>query len=111
MIEAALQTYREKIHFQPLPLFSLDNLRESFDSFPQYLRWAFLALSLHFSSHEYYEGQDKRVINFYTGASRRVVLGMAIEGTGEPEVLLTLCTLALCDTLGLFHPRCWGLGS
>lgn len=109
LLECFVEIYRQKINFQPLPLFNLKNLREELLSFPNYLRWAFLALALHHSTHSFYLGKEFEAIEFYTSYSRNITMESSARGVTKVEVLQSLCLLALCEIIGkttLFHsPR------
>lgn len=92
--------YREKLYFQPLPLFDPRRLQLKIGTLPHYLRWSFLALTLHFTSHNFYYGLEAKAIEYYTTSARSIVVDMAAEGLAQLEVLQTLCLLALCDHIG-----------
>lgn len=97
-----MNAYREKIYFQPLPLFDPKRLQLKTGTLPQYLRWSFLALSLHYTSHNFYYGLEAKAIEYYTTSARSVVVDMAAEGLVKLEVMQALCLLALCDHIGTF---------
>jgi hypothetical protein len=92
--------YREKLYFQPLPLFDPRRLQLKIGTSPHYLRWSFLALTLHFTSHSFYYGLEAKAIEYYTTSARSIVVDMAAEGLAQLEVMQTLCLLALCDHIG-----------
>jgi hypothetical protein len=95
-----ITTYREKLYFQPLPLFDPQRLRTKISTLPQYLRWSFLALTLHYTSHSFYYGLEAKAIEYYAKSARSIVVDMAAEGLAELEVMQALCLLALCDNIG-----------
>ena len=92
--------YREKLYFQPLPLFDPRRLQLKIGTLPHYLRWSFLALTLHFTSHNFYYGLEAKAIEYYTTSARSIVVDMAAEGLAQLEVMQALCLLALCDHIG-----------
>jgi hypothetical protein len=94
--------YREKLYFQPLPLFDPRRLQLKIGTLPHYLRWSFLALTLHFTSHNFYYGLEAKAIEYYTTSARSIVVDMAAEGLAQLEVMQALCLLALCDHIGEF---------
>ncbi|PTD10733.1 hypothetical protein FCULG_00007723 [Fusarium culmorum] len=99
--------YREKLYFQPLPLFDPRRLQLKIGTLPHYLRWSFLALTLHFTSHNFYYGLEANAIEYYTTSARSIVVDMAAEGLAQLEVLQTLCLLALCDHIAGKTSRAW----
>ncbi|KAK2678934.1 hypothetical protein RAB80_004115 [Fusarium oxysporum f. sp. vasinfectum] len=102
-----VNAYREKIYFQPLPLFDPKRLQLKTGTLPQYLRWSFLALSLHYTSHNFYYGLEAKAIEYYTTSARSVVVDMAAEGLVKLEVMQALCLLALCDHIAGKSSRAW----
>ncbi|KAH6880670.1 hypothetical protein B0T10DRAFT_495098 [Thelonectria olida] len=99
--------YREMIYFQPLPLFNLHHLEDQLLSFPYYLRWGFIALSLHYESHSFYWGRESEAIEFYTTCSRNIAMELSTEGTTNVEILRLLCLLAICEIIDGQHARAW----
>ncbi|KPA36620.1 hypothetical protein FLAG1_10602 [Fusarium langsethiae] len=87
----------EKLYFQPLPLFDPRRLLLKIGTLPHYLRWSFLALTLHFTSHNFYYGLEAKAIEYYTASARSIVVDLAAEGLAQLEVMQALCLLALCD--------------
>ncbi|SCO84176.1 uncharacterized protein FRV6_08303 [Fusarium oxysporum] len=102
-----VNAYREKIYFQPLPLFEPKRFQLKTGTLPQYLRWSFLALSLHYTSHNFYYGLEAKAIEYYTTSARSVVVDMAAEGLVKLEVMQALCLLALCDHIAGKSSRAW----
>lgn len=94
------------MYFQPLPLFNLSSLREELATFPNHLRWAFLALALHHSNHSFYSGIEHEAIGFYTADSRNIAMDLSMKGATEIEVLQSICLLALCDIIGKYMRIC-----
>ncbi|KLP19802.1 hypothetical protein CEK26_005485 [Fusarium fujikuroi] len=102
-----VNAYREKLYFQPVPLFDPKRLQLKIGTLPQYLRWSFLALSLHYTSHNFYYGLEGKAIEYYTTSARSVVVDMAAEGLVQLEVMQALCLLALCDHIAGKSSRAW----
>ncbi|CAM1502548.1 Fc.00g045320.m01.CDS01 [Cosmosporella sp. VM-42] len=107
VLDVVVDTYKKRIHFQPLPLLDPKSLRENLGLFPPFLRWSLLALTLHHFTHSFYDGRTAQAIEFYSSSSRKVVMEMAFEGETELDVLQALCLLALCDTMEGEHTRAW----
>jgi hypothetical protein len=95
-----VEIYRTKVYFQPLPLFSLQGLREKLQLSSQFLRWSFLALCLHYTDCTFYGGRKAQALEFYADASREMVMSLAAEGVTTTEVEQTLCLLILGDIMG-----------
>ncbi|KAG5655424.1 hypothetical protein KAF25_000673 [Fusarium avenaceum] len=102
-----VNAYRERLYFQPLPLFEPQRLRTKISTLPQYLRWSFLALTLHYRSNSFYYGLEAKAIEYYAKSARSIVIDMAAEGLAELEVMQTLCLLALCDHIAGKSSRAW----
>ncbi|KAH6962089.1 hypothetical protein BKA56DRAFT_598308 [Ilyonectria sp. MPI-CAGE-AT-0026] len=107
VLDHFVEIYREKMYFQPLPLFNLSSLREGLATFPNHLRWAFLALTLHHSNHSFYSGMEYEAIRFYTASSRSIAMDLSIKGATEIEVLQSICLLALCEIIAGEPARAW----
>ena len=92
--------YRQHIYFQPIPLFDVQYIYDNLQSFPSFLRWAFLAIALRFAKHPFYGGNGMQASEFYIASSRKTVMRLALDGVSELEVLQALCLLALCEIKG-----------
>lgn len=90
-----VEVYRAAIHLQPLPLLRLDDLAEYLARAPQFIRWSFLALTLSFSSHQFYLGKEAEAIEFYTRSAEETTNRLAVEGSSSVEITQSLCLLAL----------------
>ncbi|KAJ4197291.1 hypothetical protein NW759_016314 [Fusarium solani] len=99
--------YREKLYFQPLPLFDPRRLQSKIASFPHYLRWSFLALALNYTSHNFYYGLESKAIEYYATSARSIVVDMAADGIPKLEVLQALCLLSLCEQIAGKPARSW----
>lgn len=54
-----------------------------------------MALTIKFSTHEFYAGQESVAADFYTRASEESVTNLASEGASTPELTQALCLIAL----------------
>ncbi|KAH6986645.1 hypothetical protein EDB80DRAFT_756413 [Ilyonectria destructans] len=104
-LEYFIEIYHQKLYFQPLPLFDIAILRSKFQLFPRYLRWVFLALTLKFSNHYFYDTKEPQAIEFYTTSCRNIVMEQASDGVKKLEILQSLCLLALCEIQEGKHTR------
>lgn len=95
-----VEVYRTVIHFQPLPLFDPDDLLSRLTVFPQYLLWSFLALTLAFTSHEFYRNHQADAIELYACLAKDTVMKEAVEGSLKREVVQSLCLLSLKEIKG-----------
>ena len=95
-----MEVYRATVHLQPLPLFNLEGLQARLMASPQFLLWSFLALTLTFSSHEFYRGSESEAIKFYARSAADTVMRLAAEGIPRLEILQSLCLLAFRDIKG-----------
>ncbi|KAB8208572.1 hypothetical protein BDV34DRAFT_189838 [Aspergillus parasiticus] len=102
-----VEVYRTRIHFQPLPLFNLEGLRDRLATSPRFLLHSFLALSLNFGSHEFYRGREQEAVQFYTRFAEDGTMKLAVEGISKIEVIESLCLLALKDLFGQRPARAW----
>ncbi|KAH7123096.1 hypothetical protein EDB81DRAFT_872668 [Dactylonectria macrodidyma] len=99
--------YQTKIYFQPLPLLNPKDLRSRVPRFPQFLRWSFLTLCLHYSENYFYNERESQAIGFYTTSSQETVMNLAAEGVATKEVTQALCLLALGDIMVNKQSRAW----
>ncbi|KAM5359120.1 hypothetical protein ACJZ2D_014726 [Fusarium nematophilum] len=90
-----VDVYRTKLHLQPLPLFNVQGLEEQLAIGPQFLLWSFMALTMVFSTHPFYEGQESAAADFYTRTAEESVKNLASEGVPTPELTKSLCLIAL----------------
>lgn len=93
MIEHFADVYQAKVHFQPLPLFRVENLTDQLLSGPRFLLWSFLALMLTIRSHEFYKHSEPLAKD--TRSSEDTVMRLAAEGVQRPEITRSLCLIAL----------------
>ncbi|KAL6922450.1 hypothetical protein FSST1_006476 [Fusarium sambucinum] len=102
-----VDAYRNHLYFRPLPLFDPSRLKADLKSFPQFLRWGFLALVLKFTSHAFYGGKKKQATEFYKASCQSEVMELSSQGTARLEVLRSLCILALLDVLDGNFAQAW----
>ncbi|VUC30285.1 unnamed protein product [Clonostachys rosea] len=105
IIKHFISIYRAKVYFQPLPLFCPQSLQNELDESSQYLLWGFVALCLHYTSHDYFT-RPKEAIEYYRQISQNAVNQEVEKGVTSTQVLQTLCCLSICDILAK-HPRAW----
>ncbi|CEI38518.1 hypothetical protein FVEN_g12545 [Fusarium venenatum] len=98
-IDNAVQEYRRRLYFQPLPLFDPQGLRERIERFPMFLQWIFLALALSNLPYDASSAKEADLIHSHARAARDIVLELAMRGTAQLEISQALCLLALGDIL------------
>ncbi|KAF5534279.1 C6 transcription factor [Fusarium napiforme] len=102
-----VKVYETKIHLQPLPLFTLNRLEEQLLDGPDFLLWSFMALTLMLSTHPFYDGQRTFARDFYTRKAEETVGVLASEGDISPEVIQSLCLIALKHINNQQIARAW----
>ncbi|CAH0048535.1 unnamed protein product, partial [Clonostachys solani] len=105
IINHFIAVYKTKVYFQPLPLFCLQTLQNELDESPRYLLWSFVALCLHYTSHDYFT-RPREAVEYYRQLSQKAVNEEVDKGVTSTQVLQTLCCLSLCDIIGK-QPRAW----
>ena len=90
-----IETYRTTIHLQPLPLFSMANIKDNLKKASKYVLWSFLALTLPFRRNGFYHDQEADAIEFYVKEAEVSVHKLAAEGAYSPELIQSLCLLSL----------------
>ncbi|GKT99607.1 unnamed protein product [Fusarium langsethiae] len=98
-LDNAVQEYRRRLYFQPLPLFDPQGLRERIQRFPMFLQWIFLALALSNLPYDASSAREADLIHSHARAARDTVLELAMRGTAQLEISQALCLLALGDIL------------
>ncbi|KAE8375415.1 hypothetical protein BDV26DRAFT_14948 [Aspergillus bertholletiae] len=107
VLDHFVEIYRQRIHFQPLPLLNLNGLRSHLAASSSLLLHSFLALALHFGSHEFYRGREQEALQFYTRSAEDATMRLAAEGISKLEVIESLCLLAMKDLIGQKPARAW----
>ncbi|KAF5718544.1 hypothetical protein FMUND_5125 [Fusarium mundagurra] len=102
-LDHAVEEYRRRLYFQPLPLFNPEGLRDQIERFPMFLQWIFLALALSNLPYDSSSAKEADLIHSYARSARDMVLDLAMRGTAQLEISQALCLLALGDILGT-HP-------
>ena len=98
-----INVYRRKLHLQPLPLFNSEDIQKWLTASPKFLLWSFLALTLNFSSHDFYpKDKESDFSTLYTRSAEESLLSLAVEGTPRVEVVQALCLLAVRHIAGKF---------
>ncbi|KAJ4006197.1 hypothetical protein NW752_010844 [Fusarium irregulare] len=98
-LDNAVEEYRRRLYFQPLPLFNPEGLRERIEKFPLFLQWIFLALALSNLPYDASSAKEADLIHSHARAARDTVLELAMRGTAQLEISQALCLLALGDIL------------
>ncbi|KAM0073080.1 hypothetical protein ACKRZS_013941 [Fusarium odoratissimum] len=99
-LDHAVEEYRRRLYFQPLPLFNPEGLRDRIERFPMFLQWIFLALALSNLPYDSSSAKEADLIHSHTRSARDMVLELAMRGTAQLEISQALCLLALGDILG-----------
>lgn len=102
-LDRAVEEYRRRLYFQPLPLFDPEGLRERIEGFPMFLQWIFLALALSNLPYDSSSAKEADIIHSHARSARDTVLELAMRGTAQLEISQALCLLAVGDILGT-HP-------
>ncbi|SPJ79318.1 uncharacterized protein FTOL_07709 [Fusarium torulosum] len=98
-LDHAVEEYRRRLYFQPLPLFDPEGLRERIEKFPMFLQWIFLALALSNLPYDSSSAKEADIIHSHTRSARDTVLELAMQGTAQLEISQALCLLAVGDIL------------
>ncbi|EMT64301.1 Quinic acid utilization activator [Fusarium odoratissimum] len=98
-LDHAVEEYRRRLYFQPLPLFNPEGLRDRIERFPMFLQWIFLALALSNLPYDSSSAKEADLIHSHTRSARDMVLELAMRGTAQLEISQALCLLALGDIL------------
>ncbi|KAF4472580.1 hypothetical protein FALBO_525 [Fusarium albosuccineum] len=98
-LDRAVEAYRRRLYFQPLPLFSLEGLRDRVEGFPSFLQWIFLALALSNFRYDSESAREADLVHSHARSARDTVLELAMRGTAKLEISQALCLLALGDIL------------
>ncbi|KAF4456031.1 hypothetical protein F53441_1752 [Fusarium austroafricanum] len=98
-LDRAVEEYRRRLYFQPLPLFNPEGLRDRIERFPMFLQWIFLALALSNLPYDSSSAMEADLIHSHARSSRDMVLELAMRGTAKLEISQALCLLALGDIL------------
>ncbi|QKD50730.2 uncharacterized protein FOBCDRAFT_237675 [Fusarium oxysporum Fo47] len=94
-LDHAVEEYRRRLYFQPLPLFNPEGLRDRIERFPMFLQWIFLALALSNLPYDSSSAKEADLIHSHTRSARDMVLELAMRGTAQLEISQALCLLAL----------------
>ncbi|KAF4342312.1 hypothetical protein FBEOM_3719 [Fusarium beomiforme] len=98
-LDNAVEEYRRRLYFQPLPLFNPEGLRDRIERFPMFLQWIFLALALSNLPYDSSSAKEADLIHSHARSARDMVLQLAMRGTAQLEISQALCLLALGDIL------------
>jgi hypothetical protein len=109
VLDHLIEIYRVKLHLQPLQLFTLPELKVSLTSAPKYLLYSFLALTVRYSTHDFFNGQQAKVVEFYGSSAQQEVAILASQGIPKLEIVQALCLLVLVDVAGGLMPNASGV--
>ncbi|KAG7419393.1 hypothetical protein Forpe1208_v003267 [Fusarium oxysporum f. sp. rapae] len=98
-LDHAVEEYRRRLYFQPLPLFNPEGLRDRIERFPMFLQWIFLALALSNLPYDSSSAKEADLIHSHARSARDMVLELAMRGTAQLEISQALCLLAFGDIL------------
>ncbi|CAG1979756.1 unnamed protein product [Fusarium graminearum] len=98
-LDNAVDEYRGRLYFQPLPLFDPQGLRDRIQRSPMFLQWIFLALALSNLPYDASSAKEADLVHSHARAARDTVLELAMRGTARLEISQALCLLALGDIL------------
>lgn len=99
-----IEIYRVKLHLQPLQLFKISELRDTLTSAPQYLLYSFLALTVRYSAHGFFNGKQVKAVELYGSSAQQEVAILASQGIPKLEIVQALCLLVLVDVAGKLIP-------
>lgn len=68
---------------------------------PNFLRFSFYALLLHYTDPFYYSNRKQVAIAFYTESAQKSVDDLASQGIASIQIIHSLCFLSLVDILGM----------
>ncbi|UPK99703.1 hypothetical protein LCI18_010638 [Fusarium solani-melongenae] len=94
-LEHFIEVYRLRLHLQPLPLLCLQNLAPQLLTGPRFLLWAFMALMMNLSTHEFYEDNELTSKNLYARLAEDATMQLVFEGVPTVELTQALCLVAL----------------
>lgn len=95
-----IEIYRVKLHLQPLQLFSISELKDTLASAPRYLLYSFLALTVRYSTNEFFNGKQAKAVELYGSSAQQEVAILASQGMPKLEIVQALCLLVLVDVAG-----------
>ncbi|CAG7558255.1 unnamed protein product [Fusarium equiseti] len=107
VLDHLIDTYRIRHHLQPLQLFKLPNLKRYLASAPRFLFESFLALTVRYSTHDFYQSQELQAVEHYASSAQQAVTSIASQGIPKLEVIQALCLLGLVDVAACKPGRAW----
>ncbi|WKT53165.1 Zn(2)-C6 fungal-type DNA-binding domain [Fusarium oxysporum f. sp. vasinfectum] len=102
-----IEIYRTKLHLQPLQLFNISELKDTLTSAPQYLLYSFLALTVRYSAHDFFNGKQVKAVELYGSSAQQEVAILASQGIPKLEIVQALCLLVLVDVAACKPGRAW----
>ncbi|KAF5973184.1 hypothetical protein FBULB1_8439 [Fusarium bulbicola] len=107
VLDHLIEIYRVKLHLQPLQLFNISELKEILTLAPQYLLYSFLALTVRYSVHDFFNGKQLRAVELYGSSAQQEVSILASQGIPKLETVQALCLLVLVDVAACKPGRAW----
>ncbi|KAI7763273.1 hypothetical protein LZL87_012890 [Fusarium oxysporum] len=107
VLDHLIEIYRVKLHLQPLQLFKISELRDTLTSAPQYLLYSFLALTVRYSAHGFFNGKQVKAVELYGSSAQQEVAILASQGIPKLEIVQALCLLVLVDVAACKPGRAW----
>ncbi|KAF4341228.1 hypothetical protein FBEOM_4826 [Fusarium beomiforme] len=107
VLDHLIDIYRVKLHLQPLQLFTLPELKDSLISGPRYLLDSFLALTVRYSTHDFFRDQQAKAVEYYASSAQHEVTVLASHGIPKLEIVQALCLLVLVDVTTCKPGRAW----
>ena len=110
VVQSFVDIYNTRVYFQPLPLFRPGGLNERIRSAPQFLRFSFFAVMLHYNSHEFFASSRYLSQRFYRSEAQQEVDRLS-KNVASLEVIQALCLLALSGILRKCSRPLWSCSS
>ncbi|KAF4416345.1 hypothetical protein FACUT_12641 [Fusarium acutatum] len=107
VLDHLIEIYDVKLHLQPLQLFNISELRDTLTSAPKYLLYSFLALTVRYSAHDFFNGKQVEAVELYGSSAQHDVAILASQGIPKLEIVQALCLLVLVDVAACKPGRAW----
>jgi hypothetical protein len=105
VLQSLVALYIHTIADQPLPLFDVEMLPEQATKFSSAVLASFLALTVRFSTDDFFKDVRSQAVEFYKSSARDLVFKQIAEPTGSVDVLQSFCLLCLSEIFGTLPPR------
>ncbi|KAI1055316.1 hypothetical protein LB505_009480 [Fusarium chuoi] len=109
VLDHLIEIYRVKLHLQPLQLFNISELKDTLTLAPRYLLYSFLALTVRYSTHDFFNGKQAKAVELYGSSAQQEIAILASQGIPKLEIVQALCLLVLVDVAGkcISDASCW----